>query len=629
MTSPNVSSAPRHSAVALLISAVGVVFGDIGTSPLYTMKETFAGPHPLPLDRPHVLGVLSLIFWSVTLVVSVKYVLVMMRADNRGEGGTLSLLALLGQATAKRPQLVTLVGSLAIFAGALFYGDSMITPAISVLSAVEGLQVVAPQLERWIVPITIAILLGLFMIQRHGSAAVGVLFGPVMILWFSVLALLGARNLMLMPEVLWALSPHHAVMFFVHDGVTAFLALGSVVLAVTGAEALYTDMGHFGRGPIRVAWYGLVLPALLLNYFGQGALLLTRPEAVANPFFNLAPSWAGFPMLALATCATVIASQAVISGAFSVTRQAIQLGYLPRMSIIHTSEKEIGQIYSPFMNWSLAVFVIALVLGFGSSSNLASAYGIAVTGTMLIDTVLVALVMVLIWNWRGWRMIALIAVFGLIDAAFFLANATKIPHGGWFPLAIGVGVFVLLTTWKRGRQIVAARQSDATLPIDAFLASLSDRAARVAGTAVFLTASDGVPAALLHNLKHNKVLHERVVLLTVKVEERPFVSSEQRVEARVLRDGFHRVILRYGYMQDPNVPRALANARTEDLGFFYEPMTISYFLGRETLIPSRTPGMSMWRETLFAWMSRSAASAMEFFHLPANRVVELGEQIEI
>ncbi len=623
------SEPARHSIMALFVAAIGVVFGDIGTSPLYAMKETFAGPHPLPLDRAHVLGVLSLIFWSVMLVVSVKYVTVMMRADNRGEGGTLSLLALLGQATAQRPRLATLVVSLGIFAGALFYGDSMITPAISVLSAVEGLQVVAPRLDHWVEPVTIAILLGLFMIQRHGSAAVGVLFGPVMILWFSTLAVLGVRNLMLMPEVLWALSPHHAVMFFVHDGLAAFLALGSVVLAVTGAEALYTDMGHFGRGPIRVAWYGLVLPALVLNYFGQGALLLARPEAVANPFFNMAPPWAGYLLLGLATCAAVIASQAVISGAFSVTRQAIQLGYLPRMSIVHTSEKEIGQIYIPFMNWSLAVFVIALVIGFGSSSNLASAYGVAVTGTMLIDTVLIALVMFLLWGWGGRRATALVIVFAVIDLAFFLANATKIPHGGWFPLAIGLGVFVLLTTWKSGRRIVAERQSDAALSIDDFLARVPDRVARVSGTAVFLTASDGMPPALLHNIKHNKVLHERVVLLTVRVEERPYVPQDKRVQARLLRDGFHRVVLRYGYMQDPNVPRALANARTEDLGFFYEPLAISYFLGRETLIPSSRPGMAMWREALFAWMSRSAASTMEFFRLPANRVVELGEQIEI
>lgn len=625
-----VSTPHRYSLATLTVGAIGVVYGDIGTSPLYAMKETFAGPHPLPIDEIHVFGVLSLIFWSITIVVSLKYVIVMMRADNRGEGGTLALLALLNQVVSHNPRLITLVSTLGIFAAALFYGDSMITPAISVLSAVEGLNVVAPQLEQFVVPMTILILLGLFLIQKRGTAAVGVLFGPIMVAWFVLLGFLGVTNILHNPHVLLALSPHYAVKFFLAEKFTAFLALGSVVLVVTGAEALYADMGHFGRWPIRLAWYGLVWPALVLNYFGQGALLLAHPEAIENPFIRLAPAWAGYPMVGLATCATVIASQAVISGAFSVTRQAIQLGYLPRMNIVHTSEREIGQIYLPFLNWMLAAFVVTLVLGFRSSSNLAAAYGIAVTGTMLITSVLVGLVMFLIWGWKGRRTTILVALFMIVDATFLLANSAKIVEGGWFPLAVGLGIFMLLTTWKRGRGLLLARIRADAMPVDTFLAALSDRVIRVPGTAIFLSgAADGVPAALLHNMKHNKVVHERVILLNVRIEDRPFVPQEDRIEAIDLGQGFRRLKLRYGFMQDPNIPRALANAKMDQLGFFYEPMTISYFLGRETIIPSAKPGMSIWREALFAWMARSATTAMVFFHLPVNRVVELGEQIEI
>ncbi|MBI5164875.1 MAG: potassium transporter Kup [Magnetospirillum sp.] len=615
---------------ALMFGALGVVFGDIGTSPLYALKETFAGPHPLPIDRLHVLGVLSLIFWGITLVVSIKYVIVIMRADNRGEGGSLALLALVHKAAQGRPAVLAMVGALGIFAAALFYGDSMITPAISVLSAVEGLQVVAPALERYVIPLTLGILLCLFMIQRHGTSMVGVMFGPVMLLWFGTLAVLGVKHIATAPEVLGALSPHFAVRFMIAEGWIGFLALGSVVLAVTGAEALYADMGHFGRLPIRLAWYMLVLPALVLNYFGQGALLLKHPEAVENPFFMLAPSWAGVPMLILATCATVIASQAVISGAFSVTRQAVQLGYLPRMTIIHTSEREIGQIYIPALNFILMVFVMALVIGFGSSSNLASAYGVAVTGTMVIDCLLIAMVMLLLWKWNPRRAAILVGIFLIADLAFFLANSTKIFHGGWFPLAIAVTVFLLLTTWKKGRVLLMERLRKDALPVDDFLASLSERVVRVPGTSVFLTgATEGTPLALLHNLKHNKVLHERVVLLTVLVEEVPFVAEERRIEAAPIAPGMHRIILRYGFMQDPNIPKALAQARSDQLGFFWEPMSTSYFLSRETLIPSSEPGMALWREHLFAMMSKSATSAMDFFHLPSNRVVELGSQVEI
>jgi len=622
--------AHQRNVFALMFGAIGVVFGDIGTSPLYAMKETFAGPHPLALDRMHVLGVVSLVFWAVTIIVSIKYVIFIMRADNRGEGGSLALLALVSKASHGRPGLTALVAALGIFAAALFYGDSMITPAISILSAVEGIQVVAPAMSDYVVPATIAILVVLFAIQSHGTDAVGKLFGPIMVGWFSVLAILGIRNIGLHPEVLKALSPHYAVMFLWNDGLIGFLALGSVVLAVTGAEALYADMGHFGRLPIRLAWYLLVLPALVLNYMGQGALLLTRPEALENPFFNMAPAWAGIPLLILATCATVIASQAVISGAFSVTRQAIQLGYLPRMTIIHTSEKEIGQIYIPVLNWVLMIFVTALVIGFQSSSNLASAYGVAVTGTMVIDACLIGMVMILLWGWNRRRVFLLLGVFMALDLAFFLANSTKIPHGGWFPLAIGIVIFVFLTTWKKGRALLMAKLSTEAMPVEDFVAALSDRVVRVPGTAIFLTGTrEGVPLALLHNMKHNKVLHERVILMTVSMEEVPVVSEERRIESVQLSPGIQRLILRFGFMEDLNIPKTLAHARTDQLGFFYEPMSISYFLSRETIIASASPGMAPWREELFAWMARSATNAMDFFHLPSNRVVELGAQVEI
>ncbi|CAA7626801.1 potassium transporter [Candidatus Terasakiella magnetica] len=615
---------------ALMLAAIGVVFGDIGTSPLYAMKETFSGPHAVALDRGNILGVLSLVFWAITIIVSLKYVIIIMRADNRGEGGSLALLALVGHAAEGNRRLTTLVTTLGIFAAALFYGDSMITPAISVLSAVEGLQVAAPHLEAWVIPITMGILLALFLIQSHGTELVGRLFGPIMLTWFVVLAFLGIRNLAHAPSVLAALSPHHAVMFLFREGWHGFLALGSVVLAVTGAEALYTDMGHFGRLPIRLAWYLLVLPALILCYFGQGALLIAHPEAVENPFFRLAPTWAALPLVALATMATVIASQAVISGAFSVTRQAIQLGFLPRMEIIHTSEQEMGQIYLPLVNWMLMTFVMVLVVGFKSSSNLAAAYGVAVTGTMVIDTLLIGILMLLIWKWSRRKVYWLIGGFLAVDLAFFLANSVKIPDGGWFPLAIGLIAFTVLITWKRGRTKLQAQLRKDALPVEDFLMALSDRVPRVPGTAVFLTGTpEGVPIALLHNMKHNQIIHERVVLLTVQVEEIPFVTGERRLENKLLAPNFHRLVLRYGFMESPNIPKALAHARTDQLGFFYEPMSVSYFVSRETLIPVSKVGLRGWREQLFATLARSATSAMDFFHLPSNRVVELGSQIEI
>jgi KUP system potassium uptake protein len=620
----------RASTGALVFGAIGVVFGDIGTSPLYALKETFAGSHPLPLDRAHILGVLSLVFWSVTCIVSVKYAYYLMRADNKGQGGSLALLALINRAATNRPDIMPMVSTLGIFAAALFYGDSMITPAISVLSAVEGLEVARPELHPFIVPIAAVILFILFVIQRVGTASVGSMFGPVMVSWFIVLAVLGVKNIALQPAVLLAISPRYALAFLYHGGSTAFLALGAIVLAVTGAEALYADMGHFGRLSIRLAWYLLVCPALVLNYFGQGALLLTHPEAIKNPFFHMGPEWAALPLVILATLATVIASQAVISGAFSITQQATQLGYVPRMEIIHTSHQEFGQIYIPFVNWALMVFVLCLVLGFQSSSNLAAAYGVAVTGTMLIDTCLLAIVMTLIWRWGQFKRRTLIGIFLVVDLAFFLANAVKIPLGGWFPLLVGVALFLLMTTWKQGRSVLSERLRRDVVSFEDFAKMLSARIVRVPGVAIFLTGgTEGVPQTLLHNLKHNKVLHETNVLLTVVIADAPYVPAERRVEGRELTDGFRRLILHFGYMETPDIPKTLANASEKVLGFWYQAMNVSYFLGRETLVRAATSGLPLWRAQLFVWMARSAAGAMEFFQLPTNRVIELGTQVDI
>jgi len=621
------STSEKPPLATLMIGAIGVVFGDIGTSPLYTMKECFAGAHPLALDQEHVLGVLSLIFWSVMLVVSFKYVGVMMRADNRGEGGSLALLALTS-AIAHGSRLAPVVPFLGIFAACLFYGDSMITPAISVLSAIEGLEVAAPALHIFVLPITVAILVCLFLIQRYGTRVVGALFGPIMCVWFTALAALGIINIAAYPQILAALNPAYAISFFLRDGWLAFLALGSVVLALTGAEALYADMGHFGRRPIRVAWFALILPALLLNYFGQGALLTVQPQALDNPFYRLAPGWAQIPLVVLATLATVVASQAVISGAFSVTRQAIQLGYLPRLQILHTSASEIGQVYIPFLNWTLLVAVVLLVLGFQTSSNLAAAYGVAVTGTMLIDTLLVAFVVFMMWRINRIAACLMVGLFLTVDMAFFLANATKIPYGGWFPLLIGLGIFVLLQTWKRGRELLMQGRMRDAMPFEDLQRSLSSRITRVAGTAVFLTGTtEGVPHALLHNLKHNKVLHERNVILTMQIQDVPRVPQQEQTTVTDLGNGFLRMIVRYGFMQRPDVPRALRLCKRH--GHEFNMMETSFFLSRETVVPSVRPGMSPWRDALFASMSRNAASAMEFFELPTDRVVELGSQIEI
>ncbi|ABE40159.1 potassium transporter Kup [Rhodopseudomonas pseudopalustris] len=613
--------------VGLLVSAVGVVFGDIGTSPLYALKETFSGHHPIPVNPENIFGVLSLVFWTVMLLVTVKYVIVIMRADNHGEGGSLALLALVTELTRGRRVHYPLM-MLGVIAAALFYGDSMITPAISVLSAVEGLEVVTPDLRPYVVPITAVVLTALFAIQSRGTGLVGRLFGPVMCLWFITLAVLGIVNVINAPGVLKAISPTYAFEFVFRHPLMSFYALGSVVLAVTGGEALYTDMGHFGRFPIRLAWFCLVLPALLLNYFGQGALLIHDPSAIQNPFFRMGPEWMVVPLVALATFAAVIASQAVISGAYSVARQAIQLGLLPRMTIVHTSGEEAGQIYVPFTNWTLYLAVMALVVGFQSSSNLAAAYGIAVTSTMMIDTILVSFVMALLWRWNMALVITVVGTLLAVDIAFFSANIIKVAQGGWFPLFIGFISFTVLTTWRRGRALVRKQLKKQAVPLDVVLRALGPNVSRARGTAVFLTAAtDGVPPALLHNLKHNQTVHQRVVLTTVTTAETPYVPDSERVHMTDIGDGFHRLIIRYGFMQTPDVPAALVLCK--QFGHEFNMMSTSFFLSRETFVPSLNPGMALWRERLFSFMTLNATRATTFFKIPTDRVVELGTQLEI
>ena len=630
--SPHAYGHANDGLLKLSIGAIGIVFGDIGTSPIYAFRETFAGHHKLAADPIHIYGVLSLIFWSMMLVVTIKYVTFIMRADNKGEGGSLALLALINRRTEGRKWTHGII-LLGVFATALFYGDSMITPAISVLSAVEGITTVQASLAPWVQPISIGILIGLFLLQATGTSRVGLLFGPVMLFYFLTLAVLGTMHIVGMPAVLLAVNPIYALQFFAHDGLHAFLALGSVVLAVTGAEALYADMGHFGRNPIRVSWLFFVLPALMLNYLGQGAMLLSldpaaAQETVKNPFFLLAPEGFRLPLTLLAVAATIIASQAVISGAFSVTQQAIQLGFVPRLKITHTSAATAGQIYIPFVNWALMVMVILLVLTFRSSSNLAAAYGIAVTGAMSIDSILIAVVLFHLWRWNRILAGLLLAVFFTVDFAYFTANATKIPDGGWVPLLIGLIAFTLLTTWARGRKLMIERMNEAAMPAQIFIKSAATSATRVPGTAVFMTTSaEGIPHALLHNLKHNKVLHERVILLTVRIEDVPFVEDGKRTLIENLGNGFYRVIIHYGFMQEVNVPSALGEL--SECGPMFKMMDTSFFLARQTLIASSRPGMAIWREKLFAWMLRNAESAMEFFKLPTNRVVELGSQVEI
>jgi len=611
----------------LAIGAVGVVFGDIGTSPLYALKQVFVGQHPLAVDALHVFGVISLIFWTMVIIVTVKYVFIVMRADNRGEGGSMALLALISRLSpgAGRARWLVLMG---VLATALFFGDAIITPAISVLSAVEGLIVVEARLAPVVLPIAIGILIGLFLIQARGTARVGALFGPVMMVYFAVITVMGVSNIIGAPEVGWALSPVFAVRFIAHDPLLAFLALGSVVLAVTGAEALYADMGHFGRKPIQFSWLWIVLPALMINYLGQGALMLVNPAAAANPFFLMAPEWARLPLVLLATVATVIASQAVISGAFSVAQQAVQLGFLPRLKITHTSASEAGQIYIPIINWALLVMVILLVLGFRTSDNLASAYGIAVTGTMFITTCMIAVLVLTIWKWNKLWSVPLLAVLLLVDGAYFASNLTKIPDGGWFPLVVGLITFTFLTTWAKGRQLMMLRLRESAMPIEVFIKSAANSATRVQGTAVFMTSTAaGVPHALLHNLKHNKVLHERILILTVKIDEVPYVDPADCMEITSLGCNFFRIVVRYGFMQEIDIPATLKTV--EICGPKFKMMDTSFFLARQTLLASDHPGMPIWREKIFAWMLANSESAMEFFKLPTNRVVELGSQVEI
>lgn len=624
------NNTPKTALHIMALGALGVVFGDIGTSPLYTMKEVFsAGHHPLALNPSNVYGILSLITWALILIVSVKYVAFIMRADNRGEGGIMALLALASRNVEGNKVKQRNIMLLGILGACMFYADGMITPAISVLSAVEGLEIAAPKLHNAIMPITLVVLFGLFWAQSKGTAVVGKLFGPVMLLWFGTLGVLGAINIAHDLSILEALNPIYAEQFFVHQPWIAFVALGAVVLAVTGAEALYADMGHFGRFPIRLAWFGFVLPALLLNYFGQGALMLHNPEAVKNPFYLLAPEWALFPLIGLATLATVIASQAVITGAFSVSRQALQLGFLPRMHIQHTSESTQGQVYMPRVNWGLMIGVMALVIGFRSSGNMAAAYGIAVTGDMVITTLLAAVVFREVWHWSKLKTGLLIGLFLIIDLAFFGANVLKIPDGGWVPLVIGLIIFVLMLTWKSGRTLLMTKIKSEAMEIAPFIEAIASHPPpRVPGTAVFLTPNpEGVPHAMLHNLKHNKVLHEKVVILTVKFLDVPHTNQEERVSVEAMLHEFYRITVRYGFKDEPDIPRDLALC--EARGIYLDPMDTSYFIGKEILIASQTKDMAVWRKKIFIGLFRSAETITNQFKLPPNRVVELGSQVTI
>ena len=633
------TSKPQHAGNAgghnvglagLMVGAIGVVFGDIGTSPLYTIKQAFSPHYGLIANHDTVLGLLSLVFWSLMMVVTVKYVTIIMRADNEGEGGIMALMTLAQRTLRKGSRSTYVVGILGIFGASLFFGDGVITPAISVLSAVEGLEVVAPQLHAWIVPIVVMVLLAVFMAQRFGTEKVGKVFGPVTILWFTALAVLGVFNILHEPEVLKAINPWWALHFFYVHSFHGVFILGAVVLAVTGGEALYTDMGHFGARPIRYAWYYFVLPALMLNYLGQGALVLEHPEAIQNPFYVGVPQWARWPMIALATAATVIASQAVITGAFSISRQAMQLGYIPRMAIKHTSSETIGQIYIPGINWMLAVLVIGLVLAFGSSDALATAYGISVSGTMLIDTLLLALVARALWpRGRKW-VLPLCVLFFVADVGFLVANGAKILDGGWFPVVLGIVLFIMLRTWRRGRELLHAEVRKEGIDLDTFLPGLMlAPPVRVPGTAIFMTADPGVvPHALMHNLKHNKVLHERNVFLTVETLSTPYSVPDERLKMEEIAEDFHRVLIRFGFMEIPDVPLALMRSCDAD-GMHFDPMDTTYFASRETVVASRRRGMPIWRDKLFAFMHRNAAPATGFFRIPGNRLVELGSQVEI
>ena len=621
----------RRYLLTLSLGALGVVYGDIGTSPLYALKECFMvhHGHQIPPTHDNVLGVLSLITWSLVLVISVKYLIFVLRADNRGEGGILALMSLVkpheaGRRGVRRSVLI----ALGLFGSALLYGDGMITPAITMLSAFEGVRVVTPLLDPWVVPLTVGALIALFSVQRFGTARVGTLFGPLMLLWFTVLAALGLYNIVQMPHVLAAVNPLWAVRFMLEHHVAGYLVLGAVFLVVTGGEALYADMGHFGARPIRLAWFTAVFPSLLLNYYGQGSLLLRDASAASNPFFLMAPRWALWPLVILATLAAAVASQAVISGSYSLTRQAVQLAYLPRVHIQHTSAREIGQIYIPSVNWLLMICAIGLVIGFGEATNLAGAYGVAVTATMGITTALLAVIARERWGWSRKTVLSFTVPFLIIDLAFFGANIIKIADGGWFPILVGAAIFTLMTTWFTGRRLLAARLAEGGLDTDMFLAELAaGRVVRVRGTAIFLTRQQqGIPTALLHNIKHNKVVHERVVLLSVNIEESPHLAENERVEWVDLGQGVYRLILHFGFMEDPNLPRLLARIAGP---VSFDPMSTSYFLGRETLIAAQAKGMAAWRQQLFAWMNRNATSASNFFSLQPNQVIELGAQVRM
>jgi KUP system potassium uptake protein len=616
------------SLMGLTLGAIGVVYGDIGTSVLYSIKEVFGSGH-VAFTPDNVYGILSIFFWTLTVIVSLKYVTLVLRADNNGEGGLVAMLALASSSVRDKPKLRRVLLVVGIFGTCLFYGDGVITPAISVLSAVEGLEVVSPTFKRFVIPLTLLILLCLFSVQKRGTGGIGKFFGPITLVWFIAIAILGLYHIVGHPEILWAISPHYAVMFIWSQPFTAFIILGAVVLCVTGGEALYADMGHFGKKPIRLAWFSIVMPCLTLNYFGQGALLLAEPEAVKNPFFNMAPDWALIPLVILATAATVIASQALITGAFSVTKQVIQLGYLPRLQILHTSEKETGQIYMPLVNWGLFVVIVLAVVMFKTSSNLAAAYGIAVCTDMLITTVLTFFVIRYAWKYPLWLCIAATSVFFVVDLAFWSSNLLKLADGGWFPLFIGGLILVLMLTWRDGRSLLHHKTRDEAINLSSFLEALFIAPpTRVEGTAVFLTSEDGiVPNAMLHNLKHNKVLHAQNLFVTVRNHEVPWIPDDKRIEFSDLGGNCWQVMVHYGFKDDPDVPFALSLLRGQ-LGDIH-PMTTSYFLSRDSIVPTVDGGMSQWREKLFAQMYLNASAAADFLNLPSNAVVEMGSKIEI
>mgnify|MGYP003519624026 FL=1 len=626
-SSPSASKTPAALA-ALTLAALGVVYGDIGTSPLYALKEIFSGGH-VATTRENILGVLSLVFWTLTVIISLKYVLLILRADNNGEGGLIAMLALATNAVRGRPALRRGLMTVGLFGTAVFYGDGVITPAISVLSAVEGLEVAAPALHEWVIPVTLVVLTALFAVQRFGTGGIGQWFGPITLVWFIVLAALGLPHIAAHPGVLVALNPAHAMAFVAAQPLVAFIALGAVVLVVTGGEALYADLGHFGKLPIRIAWYGLVMPSLVINYFGQGALLLSDPTAVDNPFYLMAPAWARLPLVFLATAATVIASQALISAAFSVTKQAMQLGILPRMAVLHTSVRDTGQIYVPFVNWGLYVFIVLAVVMFKSSSNLASAYGIAVTLDMTITTVMTFFVIRYGWGYPLALCLTATGFFFAIDVMFFASNLLKLLHGGWFPIVIGIGMFTLMLTWTQGRKLLAAKLREDAIPLADFLGAIFvSPPPRADGTAVFLTSEPGItPNALMHNLKHNKVLHEHNLFVTVQQHDVPWIGFDKRVEMSPLGRDCWAVTVHFGFKNEPDVPEALK--LLEGRGVPLDDMQTSYFLSRDIVIPTFGGGMAMWREKLFASMHRNAAAAADFLSLPTNRVVELGAKVQI